>query len=192
MKAISLHQPYASLLAYGVKEFETRRFPAPECYVEPKESTKEKVLAIHATGKTNFLFEPDTDYDMKRFAGLTYSSLLSKAQHCYPKLRGVHWKVTDFGAIVGIGFIRGVMQILDVKVLKDHVKIRGIVLYDNKPILYNISLEEYSMGDWSVGMYAWKVDAWSFPYSYAIRCSGQQRFWTVPDDVREKLKPYVK
>lgn len=31
MKAISLHQPYASLIAHGLKHHETRSWPAPAC-----------------------------------------------------------------------------------------------------------------------------------------------------------------
>lgn len=33
MKAITLHQPWASLLAYGVKKYETRSWPCPEKFL---------------------------------------------------------------------------------------------------------------------------------------------------------------
>lgn len=64
--AISLHQPYASLLAYRIKTHETRHWPAPARVIG-------KAVAIHAAKKPiPREIDPDLEKLCVRFLGLAW------------------------------------------------------------------------------------------------------------------------
>mgnify|MGYP001448991868 CR=1 FL=1 len=60
MKAITLWQPWASLVAVGAKRYETRSWPAP------KTLRVGDLLAIHAAGRSYDISEIDTDGKLLR------------------------------------------------------------------------------------------------------------------------------
>ena len=82
MRAITLHQPWASLIAHGVKGIETRSWPPPRSLVDQR-------IAIHAG---------------KRIAGPR--SLNPATRKAIEGLYGTQWpKVIPAGAVVATGVL---------------------------------------------------------------------------------------
>ena len=110
MKAITLHQPWASALAHGLKKYETRSWPVPEKFVGHR-------VAIHAA--------------------VTEGSLCDAIEECYIKFGDQpFWKVFDnfnipalrphyFGGVLATGLILNVFEVLYVDETDDPSK--GIV-----------------------------------------------------------------
>ena len=176
MKAITIHQPWASLLAHGIKKHETRSWPCPDKYVYHLYKKNWKPIAIHAGVTTQGLKDLGVKPEHLQALGL-------------PNYRKVQM---PFGRIIGTGFITLCLRI-DHQVDhytqgKKHVfevtEISGPQAGCSGGHLW-ITQEEERLGDFSRGRYVWRfrgVRALKKP----ILCRGYQRFWTVPDDV-EKL-----
>ena len=89
MRAITLHQPWASLIAHGVKDIETRSWPPPQTMVGQR-------IAIHAG---------------KRIVGPR--SLNLETQEAIEGLYGPQWpKVIPAGAVVATAVLSRVAKSL--------------------------------------------------------------------------------
>ena len=68
-------------------------------------------------------------------------------------------------------------------------KVLGIAVLDEYEMILSqkyTKLEE-ELGNFGTGQYAWRLRP-VFLFDTPIQCTGMQRFWKVPDDLREKLK----
>lgn len=131
MKAITLHQPWAMMVAIGAKTYETRSW-----------STKHRgAIAIHAA-KTR-------EHDKLAYTYPFYDALCAG---------GLSPKWLPYGKIIAICNLTYVVQ----------VPPQGMV---------KLSDQEYQLGDFSGGRYAWGligVERLQIP----IPARGQQRIWT--------------
>lgn len=168
MKAITIHQPWASLLAHGIKTWETRTWPVPV-------NVLGKPVLIHAS-KT----------------ACRIDEVLVKKLDLHGK-DGWRQQHLPRGAIVGGGTISRSLQIIR-RVGYDGTKKKHLymarTMYDldgffdewADGIKLYISDNEKHVGDWSPGRWVWEFGDVSLAYN-PIPCRGYQRFWTVPDDV---------
>lgn len=129
MKAITIHQPWATLIAIGAKQYETRHWATPY----------RGQIAIHA-GKNKELLERTLVY-MKRYRddGLGYpSGSYEENLVAAIKAAGIaKWSDLPFGAIIAVGH------------LTDCVPSHKI----------SLSAVEKTFGDFSAGRYGWWIEA---------------------------------
>ena len=155
MIAISLHQPYAYLLASGKKRFETRHWSPPLKYLGQR-------IAIHAAKKN--------DREVREAAN---------------EELGEDWQyrlgeVLAFGAIVGSGTLRNAGRVLSVErsgaLHASWMKMRPNWRSHN-PYVYEKDMKH---GDFSVGRWLWEFDACGMK-AYPIPARGRQSFWNCPE-----------
>jgi hypothetical protein len=153
LKALTLIQPWASLVAVGAKCIETRSWP----------TNYRGLVAIHA-GKSwdempmlYFLHDsaPELDPDIKAMV-----AALSSAGYVYP------WDMLPRGAIVAVA------EIVDCQ----------RVTAENTPPAPELYFGDYSDEFSKRGRYAWHLaNVRRLPEP--IPCRGAQQLWTVPEDV---------
>ena len=165
MKALTLYQPWASLIAESVKDKETRSWPAS------KDVWGERV-AIHA-GKSK---QP-----LSRVMATALLEPLRKKQGL-AKLDDVTESV-PYGAVVATARLQ-----YCVKVTGEDVQVRESGTYtaarDPDGRLYAIKVDPY--GDFAVGRWIWKftdIEKLDEP----IEIGGRQRLWNLPKEVEELL-----
>lgn len=156
MKAISLWQPWASLLVFGLKRFETRAYAFPK-------ALKGQRIIIHAAKK-------QAEFDPAFVRGTAG----------YLRRNGHDASALPFGAIVGTIELRDAFQIgsripgtpRDLWTLEEILLRRG-----RGTVIMSI---EHALGDFRVDRWAWecvKPRALSRPIAY----SGKQGFFNVED-----------
>lgn len=192
MKAITIHQPWATLISERIKVFETRSWPIPESVIKACGWR----IAIHAakTKKSLWLGPNGT---ATRLDGKLWPAFYAEKNipWGYPATLP-RWtqfdellRILPRGAIIATCTISQCFKVNH----RDPVgcQSRGNVwfnLYDvvsDRIKFMEISELEDSLGDFSPGRYLWRIDDVK-PLRYPIPCRGYQRFWTVPKDV-EKL-----
>ncbi|MCL2636940.1 MAG: ASCH domain-containing protein [Oscillospiraceae bacterium] len=149
MKAITIWQPFASLVAIGAKKFETRSW---------KTSYRGKI-AIHAAKKpfTRGLFSDTELYrfvdslglpDIYSFDELPYSVIVATAELVEIHKILVDPKTHRIGLISSNGYQGGI----------------------------SLCSKEIVFGDYSYGRYAWELDNVKI-FNEPIPASGKQRLW---------------
>lgn len=151
MKAITIHQPWATLIALGEKHFETRSWATK--YRGP--------IAIHAS-------KADPSKQMSALDEHVYKRIW----HNIIKLPGVFCP-SDLptGAVVAIANLTECYEI------KRDV-LGGLVILDapNRKTHFNTTDKEFYFGDYTSGRYAWELDDLQV-LSKPIPAKGQQRIW---------------
>ena len=177
MKALTLHQPYATLIARGQKWYETRSW-------QPPVSLYGQRIAIHA--------------------GTSRKSLQwLQRQPFYAELEA-SLDLTDLpvGGIVATAVLDHVLRVEQTRIsYKDPQRVgrssfkavlTGMTV-DATEWAYHIHLgstsrtvqvnrQEYLLGDWSAGRYCWRfVDVQLV--APPVPCRGHQRIWNVPETI---------
>lgn len=150
MKAITIWQPWASLLACGGKLFETRSWATS--YRGP--------IAIHAAKKDVF--------DALRQIPVPVSTEMKK-------LIGTEWNDLPTGAVIATANLIGCHKID--KIQKIRWALLETVCWDsNRPGAWiDVTDREVSFGDWTPGRYAWEFsDMKVIP---PVEAKGKQGLW---------------
>jgi len=159
MKAITIWQPWASLLACGAKQYETRSWAAS--YRGP--------IAIHAAKKDVLdalaLIQVPVALEMKR-------------------LIGVEWKDLPTGAVIATAELVNVWHIvhhpgLNVDAAK-HIPVGAESMVTDKHApgfgdYFVPSKQEFAFGDWTPGRYAWEIA--DVKIITPVPVSGHQGLW---------------
>jgi len=153
MKAISLWQPWASLIAIGAKKIETRSWPTK--YRGP--------LAIHAA-KRPF----NTDLYLDRELHVFAEALELPDIYSFDEL--------PYGAVIATCNLKDCWQIVSTKIGAEDVspklKIPGTELIAGA----TIGLQEYYFGDYTPGRFVWRLgDIKQLPEPIPAR--GMQGLW---------------
>jgi len=152
MKAITIHQPWATLIALGEKRFETRGWP-----------TKHRgPIAIHAGKKIDELAFCDwpicetlRKHGIVHLADLPTGKIVATAN------------MTECWRVIGIA---------DVPVKETSVLSSGNRMFGITP-----ATEEYQFGDFSEGRYAWELTDVQ-PLPVPLPAKGQQGFWNWTEE----------
>ena len=157
MKAITLHQPYASLIVEGHKKFETRSWAPPISLLGQR-------IAIHAAKKNDQNVKDDIAYEFAKYPIGTI-----RIQHESENL------MIPFGAVVGTAILKNAALVQDINSADDSIRVTWTVnsgaQRDGK-----IPLSEQKHGDFSVGRWIWDF-AWPTVYAVPITARGRQGFW---------------
>ena len=157
MKALSLYQPWASLLVCGAKRYETRSWP-----------TKYRGQFLIHAGKMPY--DPDFCY-----------GLLNQQFADALNLPDVHsFDTLPYGCIIGVG------EIVDCYRISKTPKPELYTLWYpgngfNGFTVRGISPQEQAFGDWSEGRYAWEI-ANARMLDKPVPWKGRQRLFNVPDN----------
>lgn len=157
MKALTLTQPWATLVALGQKTVETRSWSTD--YRGP--------LAIHAA---------------KGLGPVGGQRGLVEAVQCAPFYRALGaGRVADIVAALPLGAIVAVVELADVRPAWQ-VRVELLRRYNAT----TTELAELAFGDYSDGRFAWIFGSVRL-VDPAIPCSGARRAWTVPPEVARTL-----
>lgn len=153
-RAITVHQPWASLLATQVKRFETRSWPPPRGLIG-------NYLAIHA-GRAALPRDLDaaTVAAMERVLGLSARA----------------WKSLPFGQIVCVGLLEGAYQVGAWSASTRRVSIAGVVPGSKKLKDIVLRPDESHFGDYERGRWLWKITAVR-PLRPPAPAIGRQGIW---------------
>lgn len=150
MKAITIWQPWASLLACGGKRFETRSWATS--YRGP--------IAIHAAKKDVFdalaLIPVPVALEMK-------------------KLIGAEWKDLPTGAVIATANLVGCHGICEVQKDRTSPRVAGYRDCNRIGTWIVASDREVSFGDWTPGRYAWELS--DMKIIAPVPVSGRQGLW---------------
>lgn len=128
MDAITIRQPWASLLAAGIKQYETRNWP-------PYQGMVGAPIAIHAgkstAGLRDYSWQPPAAGLPMGWRDRTLLSLGARPGHEHEDL--------PFGAIIAVATL-------------------AYVIATDSPMADSISTEERALGDWQPGRFAWRLD----------------------------------
>lgn len=155
MKALSLHQPWATAIAIGVKSIETRSWTTPY----------RGLLAIHATCKYTIALAEQTSWyaeELKRIGWDEHARILSG--HA-----GDEWRALQPGN--ALGKIVCIVRLLDV------IPINAAYAIPPEP--------EAMFGDYSIGRYAWHLRlVLDLPEPYAAVGRRQLWDWEPPPRIQ--------
>jgi hypothetical protein len=156
IRGITLHEPWATLVAIGLKKFETRSWA----------TTYRGKLLIHAATRKA---------DVNPFRGLYvykgWEELSNQEKHGYTVCAEINKRIPPtFGCVVAIAE------------LTNCLKMRSVG--DGSPIDSGITIEEQTKieratGDWKSGRYAWKLENIQM-LEIPIPYKGKQGLW-IPD-----------
>ncbi|HML33835.1 ASCH domain-containing protein [Sporomusa sphaeroides] len=160
MKAITIHQPWASLIACGAKQIETRSWATK--YRGP--------IAIHA-GKSWTMFRRE----------ITYCEPFHSA--LWPNMTKDELSLNGYGRtqLLPVGAVIAIAELVDC------VKVIGFDQFANSPILDRKDwllqdAKETAFGDYSIGRYAWILT--NVRAIEPVPAKGMQRLWEWEGDVK--------
>ena len=148
MHAITLHQPWATLIALGFKDKETRTWAPPKRLIGHR-------IAIHAAQRSPFKLVPADDNG-------TYSFINVKAMP-----RGV---VVATARLAWAGIVKSHYN----KDEQAMVSCMTIPVVRRQKVFEHIPIDPY--GDYSVGRWVWFLDDVQ-PLKEPIPAKGKQKFW---------------
>lgn len=141
MKAITLYQPWATLLVLGIKRYETRSWRT--LFRGP--------IFIHAARKS-----VEVPEEIRGFMVGRTGTAVEDLPH---------------GAIVGVVNI---------------YNCRPIIMADRR----EQSMTELLLGDWTSGRWLWLCH--SHLVIEPIPCKGRQRIWSIPNELRDRVRAKLK
>jgi len=150
MKAITIYQPYASLIAVGAKRYETRSWATN--YRGP--------IATHA-GKRPWTESPFNFINAVRGYLHDDSGMIAPI---------------PYGAVVATADLVDCWGIIYVHPPFADKTRRVLLINKDRHLVGNISNDEFLFGDWTPGRYAWEL-ANAQPLPEPVPCRGRQGLW---------------
>jgi activating signal cointegrator 1 len=160
VKAISLTQPWASLIAFGAKRIETRSWT----------TSFHGQVAIHAAkglgpvGGKRGLYQQCIE---QPFRDVIAQAFASSPEEAFDAVQAL-----PLGAIVAVATLVCVRRI--------DINLRAQILAQT------ITPHEIDFGNYETGRYAWFLEN-ILPLKEVVPCKGARQLWDVPADVMEKI-----
>lgn len=177
MKAISLWQPYASLIACGAKPFETRDWAPPEAMIG-------KPIAICAAKKIDkdiVQFVEDLMYGQHPDGGFDLAHKLDATMSLTPdSLMGLFgMAVMPIGCVVATAVLDGAFQLGEKSDLTARPAARVVkrMISRHVPECFTVRYDDF--GDYSPGRWAWLLRDIK-PLNPPIPVRGHQRIFDLP------------
>ena len=160
MKAISLWQPWASAIAFGLKHYETRSWKPPTALVG-------QVMAIHAAKKQDW--GSKVRWCQHRLGIPSGSDVPPNLTEEQKKTIGdavIEFECLPFGAIVCLCRVVKIWQVVD-----------------EVSALRHVGPTEAQWGDYSLGRFYWELQCF-YVFDQPIPCVGRQGIfdWQIPDE----------
>lgn len=165
MKALTLHQPWAELVAQGYKHWETRSWP----------TTHRGLLAIHSSREWKYIGEAIVGCDSEN-----EPILRPPFDRCL---------IPTFDYLYGAMSTGGIVGLVNVTSCQPAPQVRRMLLEmlgSSDPVEHDYAEQNLAFGDFSPGRWAWKLDHIVAIETHIVR--GHQRLWTVPPDVETYIR----
>ena len=182
MKAISLWQPYASLIAFGSKPYETRRWSPPDSLIGER-------IAIHAAKKKipNYEYNAYCYYEDDDRHGVSY-----EFQTQFKISFDVDWrKLLPYGSVVATAKLNAVYKVFYKHTNHCNNVVSCSVNYrkSNGELMHmkHIPVEYDEFGDYSVGRYLWELTD-IVTMDEPIPAIGRQGFWNWNGNQQKTIK----
>lgn len=180
MKALTIHQPWASLIIAGVKRFETR----------PMRTHYRGTLAIHA-GKADSIallrrLGPEKMQQLEDIIAANWRAL-------YPMSipNGVGLRAPTMECLPR-GVILGTVEVVDCLLIvsSPYLEHEGMpfLRYENGPAT-GVRRLERALGDFTPGRYAWQLES-PVAFPEPIPWRGKQGLWNMPDEMLAPLQTF--
>jgi hypothetical protein len=164
VKAITILQPFASLIAVGAKMYETRSWATK--YQGP--------IAIHA-GKCDMIYglsSETVDAVIKAFAGTRHDA----------KRAGMNCDcVYPFGAVVAVAELKGCHRIIRTHTCDPDTGKPSAIIDIGEYGGWRIDGDDLLFGDFTPGRFAWEL-ADVKPLKEPVPARGRQGLWTLPPE----------
>jgi hypothetical protein len=161
MKAITIWQPWASLIAIGAKQYETRSWA----------TSYRGQIAIHAAKKDIYKIMGDLPFDV-------VSGVFKAFYEAY-KIEGQAQKLMEEAQ----GYIIATAELVNCHRITNRLSFRE----NEKTIsIQEMSEQELLFGDWTPGRYAWELANVKI-LDKPVPAKGQQRLWTWEGQRNEQL-----
>lgn len=172
MRAITVLQPWASLLAHGIKTWETRSWRLPAKYIydpaRPSRENEETAIVIHA-GKSR-----------RGLANMSPDVLVELG------LPAHHVERLPFGAAIATARIWECAQIKTILIHRDgRMSVQAMNRWRSCTHI-GISDVEKRLGKFAEGRWMWKVGSVEL-LEEPVPCRGYQRLWRVPGEVADAI-----
>lgn len=168
LKALTLTQPWATLVAAGEKRIETRSWSTPY----------RGLIAIHAA-KSFPSWAKDTCSEHP------FYELLVKHRCLWPfGDETLTYKAAEHYAALPLGSIVAIARLVDVVSTGNtrHDSRRGCPAFCISQGTWGLNPQEYAFGDFTPGRFAWLL-ADVRPLPEPLPCKGALGLWTVPNDI---------
>lgn len=161
MKAISLHQPWATFMADGWKRIETRSWGTPH----------RGLLAIHAAKARDSI--KDDLYPLE---------LLRRARIVLPGGNIIHFPL---GAVVAV------VEVFDCYEVSAHRgSVWGSETIDTRGVSHIVQPADFVLGDLSPGRFGWPTDHLR-RLRTPVSCRGMQGLFTLPPEVEAAVNAEI-
>lgn len=178
MKAISLWQPWASLIACGAKPFETRHWAPPPDLIG-------QTIAIHAAKKIDkgaAQFAEELCYGQHAAGGFELADKLEASMSATPdRLMGIFGAATlPIGCVVATARLDAAFQLGEQAlgtVKPGAVVVRRLV---SRPVPECFTVRYDDFGDYEPGRWAWLLTDVK-PLNPPAEAKGRQGFFNLPD-----------
>lgn len=176
MRAITLHQPWASLIAIGAKTFETRSFPPPAKLIGQR-------IAIHAAVRPALrMFQHLDEHDQQTRDAII--DALLRAEETYMKT----WDELPHGAVICTAVLTGAYQCAWTQThLSSGMPLSHALTHisEHRGPYIGSTLNTDPFGDYSRGRWAWSLTDVQ-PLAAPIPAKGKQGWWEwEPSERRE-------
>jgi hypothetical protein len=163
MKAISLWQPWASLIAIGAKQYETRSWSTPYRGPLVIHAAKRTVEAMQLQWAINAL-RPSDATELRTWPIGTFNYYAIKAIYEHAKR-----PIGSFIKQLPLGAALCVVDLVDCIQMTDE-------------FIASMTKQERAFGLWESGRFAWKLEVTQV-FSPAIPASGKQGLWNWQPEV---------
>jgi hypothetical protein len=171
MRALTLTQPWATLVQLGKKSIETRSWGTH--YRGP--------LAIHAAAGLGPIGGATGLREIVQMS--PFREVLSKRLYDIASTADRTWAMEVPGCVLPRGAIVAVVELIEVApITDDGVLTQAGRLYPESP--------EHEFGDYTPGRYAWLLHRIQ-PLRRPVPCRGALGLWSVPADVQEQIRRQV-
>lgn len=171
MKAITISEPWASLIAYGDKKVETR----------PWKTEYRGKIAIHAAKSSKVVDRPQDYNAIPPYLKLMYHRVEKGDMPEYMR-NGL-----SLGCIIAIADLVDCRKIIQRKRLTICRNDKEEIILENAKIILEGDIEidgisEYDLGDYTLGRYAWIFE--NAKRIDPIPVIGKQKLWNLPNEVK--------
>ena len=167
MKALTLYQPWASLIAWGFKTMETRSWRPPYAFNFGDR------IAIHAAASKPFGLEPKSK---------------GKEQKIETHAKDLWLPLQDtLGIDLPLGAVVATARLVEAKMVVQSEDENGVVLvsYDrNQMFVDSVQTDPY--GDFTEGRWLWFLKD-IVQVEPPVKVRGFQKLWTLPEEVANLL-----
>ena len=179
MKALTIHQPWASLITARAKTIETRSWKPPRNMIGER-------IAIHASRINDYDSLPYST-QMQMIADMHLQGWMwhtkSESEKIEPLKKLPLKKIIGYATLMGFGMVKDCRSYKGAVIVNDvTLKVRDKIVHRDRDHWYVQGEKRY--GDYSIGRWLWNISYINaLPKKDHYQIKGKQLLWEVPPEV---------